>query len=88
MIKARKITLYPHCSLSDSWSDSAGARLPDVAEESDAATKPKLSLQTKTLGKVVVIFLEINSKINLIVYKFFKSVSSLHYCQEKLQSDW
>lgn len=56
MIKARKITLYRHCSLSDGWSDSAGARLPDVAEESDTATKPKLSLQTKTLGIVVVIF--------------------------------
>ncbi|XP_078335931.1 uncharacterized protein LOC111137182 isoform X6 [Crassostrea virginica] len=29
---------------------NTGARLPDVAEESDAATKPKLSLQTKTLA--------------------------------------
>lgn len=55
MIKARKITICWSCALSDSWSDSAGARLPDVAEESDAATKPKLSLQTKTLGIVVVI---------------------------------
>nr|XP_022344228.1 trichohyalin-like isoform X13 [Crassostrea virginica] len=29
---------------------NSGARLPDVAEESDTATKPKLSLQTKTLA--------------------------------------
>lgn len=28
-----------------------GARLPDVAEETEATTKPRLSLQTKTLGK-------------------------------------
>lgn len=28
-----------------------GARLPDVSEETEATTKPRLSLQTKTLGK-------------------------------------
>lgn len=28
-----------------------GARLPDVAEETEATSKPRLSLQTKTLGK-------------------------------------